>query len=66
MMNSGMRISTLSAGMVTRPQTFTGPSCRVNSSSMAGSRNFSSKAVRPPETAAKNMEVKKAGLCRAR
>ncbi|MNE98359.1 hypothetical protein D3C80_1968610 [compost metagenome] len=66
MMNSGMRISTLSDGMVTRPQTFTGPSWRVNSRSIAGSRNFSSRAVRPPEIAAQNMEAKKAGLCRDR
>ena len=66
MMTRGMRISTLSAGMLTRPQIFTGPSCLVNSRSIAGSRNFNSRAVKPPESAAQNMEAKKAGLCRDR
>ncbi|MNH95053.1 hypothetical protein D3C73_476870 [compost metagenome] len=62
-MNRGMAISTWSAGRVATPQMVTGPSCRPNSRSMAGSRNFSRAAVRPPETAAHSMEAKKAGLC---
>ncbi len=66
MMNRGMAISTLSAGMVTVFQMVTGPACLPNSRSMAGSRNFSSRAVSPPDTPASSMEVKKAGLCRDR